>query len=511
MAVKELWNKEIPKPDFKQLQEVDPRVNDWVTARFDLRAAINRTGPVLQHVHDTRNQSETSNWQASDRLDVAKREMLTTIERRKCELVDDPAAIKLYLPAINQAVSKRDNGKKHYIVKIQIEEQDGQDPSFLKIRTLCPDGQDRDCLIKKSLLAEAFPCLKKPGRRADNFVELLREELNKAGGLAIPFNYFGGFHLVAGRLEFTAKHCRDYFLYDLAKEQLEQERHPSVVTLRSCEQASLEAGRIYRTALDRFNALSSTRSMHNDWSRALSLAKASLALNARQGILEVTKISKRYTLAFNSEPVFRLREDELLEGISASRKKDPFVVTPISKSDSRAILQPAKRLSELNPGDFLTSGGKLIVGEPRAMLGDIFQAVVNAMRVFPSDDMSRAVERIRDNSDVARKQQYYTRHWANDFIERFGPDRVLSGAFSTDGQWRVYVFDQLDRVIAEADHYGNATYVGTLRMLPSFVGQSRTHILSAQPDGFLGRVWHQGAQEELNERWKREISAALRS
>jgi hypothetical protein len=226
-------------------------------------------------------------------------------------------------------------------------------------------------------------------------------------------------------------------------------------------------------------------------------------------MLEVMKVARRYTLTLNTEPVLRVREDGRLECLSAWRKRDQFVITPVSRTESRAILQGAKRLSEINPGDFLTSGGKLIIGEPKAILGELFEAVSNALRVFPSDDVSKVIERNRGSSEFAQKQQYYTRHWAHHFIQGFSPDQVETGALSTDGHWRVYVFRELDRVIAEADFSGNATYVGRLNALPFFLNNSRTQILNEPPDGFLQRVIHQGPEEDRNTRWKDEISAIL--
>jgi hypothetical protein len=448
--------------------------------------------------------------EAERSLSRAKSQLEKAIYQRKLELVDNPDAIRLYLQEINSAASRRSDGKKPYIVKIRIAQQAGEELSSLTIRILRSRGKDIDYTVPLRLLPKVFPSIQSHGIEPSDFVDHLTNALKKKSGLAVPFDNLQKFHFVAGPLESSATLCRDHFLAKFAVAQLEQEGHPSIATLRDCEQKKLKADRIYETAAERWTAHwrahSIDRSIHDDWSQALSLAKASLLANGRQGILEVRKVSTGYTLTFNKEPVFRLGKDGSSDWLSARKKREPFVIVT---QRSTPNLHHALRLSELKPGDFLTSSGKLIVGEPRAVIEEVFQAASSDIRIFPSDDISRRVERIKEKTEAARKQQYYTRHWANAFIESFNPDRIEARAFSTDGQWKVYVFEQIDRIVAEADHWGNATYVGTLLALSFFLAQSRAQIRSAPPAGFVKRIVYQGAEEELNTRWKEEIAAVL--
>jgi hypothetical protein len=50
MATKELWRKQIPKPDFRTLTSQEERPLDWIAARIDLKGALDRIGGEIKEV-----------------------------------------------------------------------------------------------------------------------------------------------------------------------------------------------------------------------------------------------------------------------------------------------------------------------------------------------------------------------------------------------------------------------------------------------------------------------------
>jgi hypothetical protein len=421
------------------------------------------------------------------------------------EIKNDPGTTCKSLKRIYEETAR-------FILKIKLRQDNLQSPPALTIHTIDPHGRTTTREVQNSSeISDIFPSLRPPPSKNADLLRLLQTSLSCSDGLVVPFDRGRKFHILCGSPLIAAKRIQAQVCEELAKKVLEDECHETVRDVARAETVLLRAqqadSNLHKTG---GTQLELHRKMSNDWSAGLECIEATIALNLGPSLLSVEKTSAGYCLMLNHQRVYRVADGNRVESVSAWTKRDRFSITTYSPQTSAKILSKSNaQVAVLRVGDFITEEGVLVVGEAATTLGELFEAIRAKSSILPSHDISRTLSRLQNSSESGRTSNYYTRHWTEDFIKSFSPESIESGALQAEGQWKIFVFPNKDRIIAEADHVGAATYVGTLEALPHFVALSRTDILQTPPRGFIGRILHQGENEADNEQWKQAIRNVL--
>ena len=217
MAAKELWSKDISKPNFKELVQTDRRVNDWVNARLELTEVLTRFGDDVAGVQRARSEF----LKAGEELARVERLAMGAAMERMSELQARPEVVSEYLSKICSETSK-------FVMLIELHSDSSQGVACLTIRTTNRYGQKTEMKLADSgALRDIFPSANTDplGMHIQKFLE---RELKASCGLAIPFERGTKFHILRGAPLGLAKAVFREALIERAKDELARENHETV-------------------------------------------------------------------------------------------------------------------------------------------------------------------------------------------------------------------------------------------------------------------------------------------
>jgi hypothetical protein len=157
------------------------------------------------------------------------------------------------------------------------------------------------------------------------------------------------------------------------------------------------------------------------------------------------------------------------------------------------------RLLEVSAGDLITNEGVALTGKSYEVSSGIFEHVRNGVKIFPNSDIQSGYKILlpRDRQNGSGGLQ--PRHWGQEFLQGMNPDRITQGELFGSGL-SYLAYHLGGRVIAEANLEAHGTYVFAneaaferLRTMP------RDRLISERPDGFLGRIVHNGEPHKWEE------------
>ena len=169
---------------------------------------------------------------------------------------------------------------------------------------------------------------------------------------------------------------------------------------------------------------------------------------------------------------------------------------------------------QLNSGDFFyygftTMASKGIIkfeGENKRMLTEIFHAIETGEDIIPNPEINlhTAIRNYHSRSTRRDAEVQPERTWGQEFLYSLNPVRVEPCAIWGDGNsYRLFYIG--DRIIAEADGEGRATYAFRNDSFDRLHHQHKSELLGNRPDGFLGRIVH----SKSHDIWKDKVRGLL--
>jgi hypothetical protein len=220
---------------------------------------------------------------------------------------------------------------------------------------------------------------------------------------------------------------------------------------------------------------------------------------------DVSNGEKIYSLWINNSLVYCFHGEDLFYLHSTRLDRPLRIATAKTKNVLSFGQGDLIRLLEVSSGDYITGEGIGLTGRAQEVSHAIFEHVRNGVEIFPNSDIQSGYKILlpRDRQNGSGGLQ--PRHWGQEFLQGMNPDRITQGELF--GSRLSYLAYHLNgRVVAEANLELHGTYVfeseeafERLRAVP------RERLLSERPDGFLGRIVHNGEPD----RWKEDVRRYL--
>ncbi len=213
-------------------------------------------------------------------------------------------------------------------------------------------------------------------------------------------------------------------------------------------------------------------------------------------------LGTNYSLWINGQRVFYLNNS--LSYLHSPRKNQPLALreTLPSHALSELDMETLEVLAAEN-GDYITGSGLCLTGHAREQAERIFNHVRNGVQILPSSEPS-GYKIINSKGNSGSNQDKKIRTWGQIHLLEHGPNEEIPGQIFGSGEYFIaYHFG--DRVVAEANIEAQGTYVFTAESFDTLRRLNRETLLKERPDGFLGRIIHNGNREK----WKARVEDYL--